>query len=39
MDLVRRIDPRAVTWDDFVAATGYDGTQDLPELRAKLLQR
>jgi hypothetical protein len=39
MELVRRINPRPVTWDDFVTATGFDGTQNLPELRAKLLLR
>ena len=38
MALVRRINPEPMTWAAFLDATGFDGEQSLPELRAKLLQ-
>ena len=38
MDLVRRINPRPMTWAEFLDITGFDGTQALPKLRGKLLQ-
>ena len=38
MQLVRRINPKPVTWADFLKTSGYDGTQTEEEIRAKLFQ-
>ena len=38
MELVRRLNPKPMTWADFLDVTGFDGTQTLPELRGKLLR-
>ena len=38
MELVRKINPNPTTWASFLRATGFDGSQSMADIRAKLGQ-